>query len=208
MSIEPIDRKRHMSNPMKLDEFLSSQSSRSEAFTATVEPIADNATDVKITPFHEGGGCGCSSSFTLAKKMIRSVKPTGNFHRCCGKRLEIVEIEFEEDASVPVADLMKRAARAGGEMHAGMPHGIPQGMPQGVPHEATPYPMPGGGFSPYGARASARRGSGLVGRWPIPWTDCEIVCIEVCTRFCGPTGWACCEWETRCGINCNGLTAF
>jgi hypothetical protein len=188
-----------MSNPMKLDEFLSTQSSRSEAFTATVEPIADNATDVKITPFHEGGGCGCSSSFTLAKKMIRSVKPTGNFHRCCGKRLEIVEIEFEENASVPVADLMKRAARAGGEMHAGLPH---EGSPFQMPG------MPGGQLPPHEARAAGRQGAGLVGRWPIPWTPCEVVCIEVCTRFCGPTGWACCEWETRCGINCNRASIF
>ena len=181
---------------MKLDEFLSSQSSRSEAFTATVEPIADDETDVKITPFHEVGGCGCSSSFTLAKKMIRSVQPTGNFHRCCGKRLEIVEIEFEESAAVPVADLMKRAARAGGEMHAGMPR------------EAMPNPMPGGDFPSHAARAAGRQGAGLVGRWPIPWTPCEVVCIEVCTRFCGPTGWACCQWETRCAINCNGISIF
>jgi hypothetical protein len=44
----------------------------------------------------------------------------------------------------------------------------------------------------------------LVGRWSIPWTRCELSCIEVCTRFCHPTGWACCKWETRCAINCDG----
>jgi hypothetical protein len=50
-------------------------------------------------------------------------------------------------------------------------------------------------------------GLGLVGRWPIPWTPCELVCIEVCTEFCFPTGWDCCQWETRCAINCDGFIA-
>ena len=195
-----------MSDSMKLDEFLSSQSSQSEAFTATVEPIADNATNVKITPYQEGRGCGCSSSFTLAKKMIRSVKPTGNFHRCCGKRLEIVEIEFEENASVPVSDLMKRASRTGGEAHTGMPHaGIPYQMMGGG---QFPAQMPGGQLPPREARAAGRGGAGLVGRWPIPWTPCHVTCIEVCTRFCSDTGWDCCQWETRCGIGCDGISAF
>ena len=195
-----------MSGPMKLDEFLSGQSSRSEAFTATVEPIADNSAEVKITPFQEGRGCGCASSFTLAKEMIRSVKPTGDFHRCCGKRLEIVEIEFAQNASVPVADLMKRASGPRGEPHAGMPH---EGMPYQMMSGQFPQQMPGGQQPPPGdARAAGRMGAGLVGRWPIPWTPCHVTCIEVCTRFCGPTGWACCEWETRCGINCNGLVAY
>jgi hypothetical protein len=43
----------------------------------------------------------------------------------------------------------------------------------------------------------------LVGRWPIPWTNCEVECIEVCTGFCGPTGWDCCQWETRCALSCD-----
>jgi hypothetical protein len=46
----------------------------------------------------------------------------------------------------------------------------------------------------------------LVGRWNIPWSNCEVVCIEVCTRFCHPTGWDCCGWETRCALNCSGTT--
>ena len=50
-------------------------------------------------------------------------------------------------------------------------------------------------------------GSGLaylIGRWHIPWTGCDISCIEVCTRFCSPTGWDCCGWETRCVLVCDG----
>ena len=48
--------------------------------------------------------------------------------------------------------------------------------------------------------------SALIGRWHIPWTDCDFSCIEVCTRFCGPTGWDCCGWETRCALVCSGET--
>ncbi len=46
----------------------------------------------------------------------------------------------------------------------------------------------------------------LVGRWHIPWTNCDVECIEVCVRFCGPEGWDCCGWETRCALNCSGTT--
>lgn len=42
----------------------------------------------------------------------------------------------------------------------------------------------------------------LVGRWSLSWIPCELTCIEVCTRFCRPTGWDCCNWETRCSLKC------
>ena len=59
-----------------------------------------------------------------------------------------------------------------------------------------------GSAAAHGGRVSLA----LVGRFPIPWTGCEAVCIEVCTRFCHPTGWDCCQWQTRCAVNCNGRT--
>jgi hypothetical protein len=40
----------------------------------------------------------------------------------------------------------------------------------------------------------------LVGRWSLG--GCEVTCIEVCTGFCRPTGWECCNWETRCSLKC------
>ena len=43
----------------------------------------------------------------------------------------------------------------------------------------------------------------LVGRWDLS-TRCQFACIEVCTRFCHPTGWDCCQWETRCALSCDG----
>jgi hypothetical protein len=45
----------------------------------------------------------------------------------------------------------------------------------------------------------------LVGRWELS-SRCQFACIEVCTRFCRPTGWACCQWETRCALSCDGIT--
>jgi hypothetical protein len=174
---------------MKLDEFLKSQTS---GFTATLEPIPENPAHVKVTPYRDDRGCGCSSSFQLPRDMIRSVIPTGNYHYCCGKRLEVALIEFSENASIPVADLMKRMDGPTEHTHAGPPN-------LAAAHHFQPHP--GNNPGPY---AGSPRRSGLVGRWPIPWTPCEVECIEVCTRFCGPTGWDCCQWETRCAINCGG----
>ena len=47
----------------------------------------------------------------------------------------------------------------------------------------------------------------LVGRWDLS-SRCQFACIEVCTRFCRPTGWACCQWETRCALSCDGKPIF
>jgi len=72
---------------------------------------------------------------------------------------------------------------------------------------ASHYPSHGryrsGGAAFEGTR-DANVSPALVGRWHIPWTRCEVNCIEVCTRFCAPTGWDCCGWETRCALSCDG----
>jgi hypothetical protein len=60
------------------------------------------------------------------------------------------------------------------------------------------------GFTPAPRDRSAPVTPALVGRWRVPWTNCEVNCIEVCTRFCHPTGWDCCQWETRCALSCSG----
>ena len=181
-----------MTTPMPLEEFLKSQGS---GFTATLEPVPDKPAMVRVTPFRDDHGCGCSSGFELAKRMIRSVIPTGKHHFCCGKRLEVAVIEFTEDASVPVADLISRAERP---THTG-PH------PHAEAHQARV------GGRPFPARTAAGRSAAhpaLVGRWPIPFTNCELECIEVCTEFCSDTGWDCCGWETRCVINCDGIPVW
>lgn len=187
---------------MDLDDFLEAQGAApaaTSAFTAVLEVIPDRPDEVKVTPYRDEGGCGCSSSFALRKAMIRSVKPSGKFHLCCGKRLEVVEIEFAEDASIPVTDLFRRAARPSEHAHAPAPYAMAGSM--GPPR---------GGVAPPGSAASRARigpGGGIVGRWPIPWTPCEIHCIEVCTQFCSDVGWDCCGWETRCAVVCDGYAA-
>ena len=195
---------------MPLDEFLSAQSS---GFTATIEPIPDKPKYVKVTPYREARGCGCESSIELPREAIRSVTGTGTFHFCCGKRLEVVVVEFAEDASVPVADLLKQKEHGHDHHHEHTGHHGSHGY-EGArgyggyggygAYEGSPFARtgPGGGTIP-----PPRGGGGpvgLVGRWRIPWSRCSVSCIEVCTRFCHPTGWDCCGWETRCAVSCDG----
>jgi hypothetical protein len=52
----------------------------------------------------------------------------------------------------------------------------------------------------FAADNGGRVSPALIGSWCAG--GCCLHCIEVCTRFCGPTGWACCGWETRCAITC------
>ena len=175
-----------MSEPVGLDEFLSDQG-KLAGFTATLEPVPDKPRHVKVTPFREDRGCGCSSSFELPKEAIRSVTPTGSYHFCCGKRLQVAVVEFAEGASIPVADLVEQMNRPSEHRQAAPRAGGQRGA-------NPPWPPHPGGSQPVG----------LVGRWHIPWTNCDIECIEVCTEFCAPTGWDCCGWETRCALVCNG----
>lgn len=215
-----------MRDPMQLDEFLKAQGS---GFTATLEAIPDKPTHVRVTPFRDGHDCGCAGSFELPREAIRSVTGTGQFHFCCGKRLQVAIVEFAENASVPVADLMKQKEDGYTHTHdhgpdAGrehMGHSGPRGYPGAAGHGGRGGHGGYGGYSGYARPAFARsaRGGGppppppfgsgggpvgLVGRWRIPWSRCSVSCIEVCTRFCSDTGWDCCEWETRCALNCDG----
>ena len=191
---------------MNLEEFLESQSSTSASdshFTATLEPVPEKPAEIKVTPFREDQGCGCASSFELPKAMIHAVTPTGKFHFCCGKRLEVVVVEFTEHASIPVAELMRRSLRRDDHphVHGGSP--FPPAFAMGGGHGG----YGGHGMPPRAALSRSRAGAGIVGRFPIPWTPCTINCIEVCTEFCSDVGWDCCQWETRCAIDCSGYAA-
>src|SRR5919204_5442720 len=158
-----------MSEPMGVEEFLTGQGSLA-GFTATLEAVPDKPTHVKVTPFRDDRGCGCASSFELPKEAIRSVTPTGDYHLCCGKRLQVAVVEFAEGASIPVADLVEQMNRWSDHRHASP-------MLRG-PRGGNSFPPPGPGGS---------RPVELVGRWHIPFTNCYVECAEVCTRFCGPT---------------------
>ncbi|MEO7362548.1 MAG: hypothetical protein ABI120_19615 [Gemmatimonadaceae bacterium] len=162
-----------MSEPMPLDDFLSAQGS---GFTATIEAIAEKPMYVKVTPWRESGGCGCASSLELPRDAIKSVKGTGQFHFCCGKRLEVAVVDFNDDASIPLADVLEKADFFGRRAPGGS---VPPNTGPGAPVQ-------------------------LRGRWRIPWTRCTVTCIDVCTHFCGPTGFDCCGWSTRCGVTCDG----
>jgi hypothetical protein len=190
---------------MQLDEFLEAQGEDAGPtgdFKATLETVEDKPDLVKVTPYVEGLGCGCAGALELPKTLIRHVTPSGSFHLCCGKRLEVVSVEFVEGASVPVAEVLGRAMQpAAAHRHAHEQAGWPAG---GWPGAMGPM-----GYPP--RTAQARRGpaggAGIVGRWPIPWTPCHIECAEVCVEFCSDVGWDCCKWETRCGFDCDGFIA-
>lgn len=53
------------------------------------------------------------------------------------------------------------------------------------------------------ATDAGRVSPALRGHWNL--FGCEVNCIEVCVRFCSPTDWACCQWETRCSLSCPWL---
>jgi hypothetical protein len=182
-----------MSKPKGLDEFLEDQGEVA-GFTATLEPVPDKSTHVKVTPFRDGHGCGCESSFELPKDAIRSVTPTGNHHFCCGKSLRVAVVEFAEGASIPVADLVEQMSRASSDFHAApTPDHLHAMRTPDRPGGGNPPPHPGG------SRPIAR-----IGFWDIPWTNCSIEAYESCIGWGGPSGFECLGWEQRYRLVCNG----
>jgi hypothetical protein len=86
------------SSKMSIDELLNQQTS--VGLTATVEPIADEPTLIKVTPFTPQAGCLCNLAMRVPKDTISHVISTGQAHFCCGKQLLIVEVHFRDDASL------------------------------------------------------------------------------------------------------------
>lgn len=103
---------------------------------ATLESVPDKPDAVKVTRWIAGSGCQCSGAFVLPQSTIESVSLTGQQHLCCGKALEIVEIQFKPDASIPLADILSSAQHKG--QHESM-----TGMLQHAQHAtALGFPSP------------------------------------------------------------------
>jgi len=89
---------------INVDDLLDMQASRPNL--ATIQAMADDPERVKVTPYVPGDGCCCGSAFEIPKTFIQSVRLTGNTTLCCdGKQLQIVEVEFAADSSIPVAEV-------------------------------------------------------------------------------------------------------
>jgi hypothetical protein len=80
--------------PYSLDEHLALQAATTQAFLATVEAESNDL--VKVTPWNAEQGCLCTFAFTVPKTEIKELTPTGDIHACCGKRLSVVEVAFNE----------------------------------------------------------------------------------------------------------------
>lgn len=82
---------------ISVDAFLSEHART--AFLGTIEATTDNDR-VKVTPWLPQVGCLCFASLDVPKSVIASVTPTGETAYCCGKTLQVLEIEFAETANV------------------------------------------------------------------------------------------------------------
>jgi hypothetical protein len=95
-----------------------------------------------LTPWVEHGGCQCSSALIIEKSQIKSVTKTEHRHFCCGKSLIVVEVNFAENASIPLSDVFAQASQAAesGHHEHGHHHDTPgQGM---LGHPGTAYQVP------------------------------------------------------------------
>jgi hypothetical protein len=90
---------------MSLDDFLAEESKPAY----TLEPVPGDDNILKVTPWVANGGCNCQHAFEVPKQAIRSVKPTGETHPCCGKILRVVEVDFG-DAKVDIAEVFRQLA--------------------------------------------------------------------------------------------------
>jgi hypothetical protein len=89
--------------PQPLDDFLADQGQT--GFTATIEPVTKDPTRVKITPWLPNAGCMCQFALEVPTKTVATVTPTGDRHFCCGKALRVVEVRFQSDAQISLADI-------------------------------------------------------------------------------------------------------
>jgi hypothetical protein len=87
--------------PITLDALLEGQE-EAGSLLATVEPIPDDTSRVRVTPFVPERGCSCEQVITVAKDDIKALYTTDDVHWCCGKRLSVVEVEFANDSLADV----------------------------------------------------------------------------------------------------------
>lgn len=90
---------------MTLEELFKKQSESKKTFT--IEPTSSD-NQVKITPRFENSSCGCDYSLIIDKKSITEILPTGEFHNCCGKSLEEVQIVFKSNSKMGIGEIFNQ----------------------------------------------------------------------------------------------------
>ena len=101
---------------MKVEEFLEAQQNRSSRLRATLERTADDPPKIKVTPWIPDMGCLCSQSFFVSFDVIADVTPTKDTHVCSGKMLLVAEVNFVSGAQIMLADVLRNAAQAPGNV--------------------------------------------------------------------------------------------
>jgi hypothetical protein len=96
---------------VSVDSLLESQGAEDASLLATIEPVADDVTRVRITPFVAGSGCSCEQAITVPKQAIQALFKTDDIHWCCGKKFAVVEIEFANDILADVFRQLGESSR-------------------------------------------------------------------------------------------------
>ena len=94
-----------------LDELLEVQSR--QEFKGTIEGIEGKPGAVKITPWVPVAGCLCHMAVVVPREAIIGVMMTEDTHFCCGKTLRVVEVDFADDATIPLQDLFNQIYASG-----------------------------------------------------------------------------------------------
>lgn len=103
-----------MPEALKLDDFLKRQK---ETNKVTIETVEGDEKLIKLTPWSKSAGCSCSRSIKLPKEAVKSVSPTGEEHFCCGKMLFVSTVEFKEEHTIKLTDVLNQLSHNDSEQH-------------------------------------------------------------------------------------------
>lgn len=91
---------------MSVDALLEEQSR--QRLRATIESVEGDPKLVKVTPWIVGAGCLCHLELKLPKASIKGVAPTGEIHHCCGKSVQVVEVNFNPGQGIELNELFSQ----------------------------------------------------------------------------------------------------
>lgn len=168
-----------MPEKLSIDEFLKTQK---ESKKVTIEPVKDDESLVKITPWTRDGGCSCSRSIKVKRASIESVSPTSEEHYCCGKTLLVVTVEFKKDQSLSINDVLEQLST------------------KSEPHQHSHENQPGSGGYPgqmkCGHQNEMQPGHLTYNSHIGPFADCKCKCPNETKSFSCPAG-------KNCGCGCS-----
>lgn len=190
---------------LSIEEIFSEQSK--VVFTATIEKTEDDDF-VKVTPYSPDAGCQCGSSLKIPSSAIERIVSTGLMHRCCGKRLIVVEIYFKKDASIPISEvlLQKSASMLSEKYDGGHGAGVQSPFAPNVYHQPQGFPQyqAHGLSSPWYMDAGCNARPQIV--CPFGYYPCKGRCGERCYNpSAGETcrdGYVCGFGYLQCGCSC------